>query len=83
MSFLNGCFLIADEGALVKGAKKLGFSFNVRTPTSVIINAVSERPQLIIKMFLHAAFKIWGVSLFDRSSIVVYAFVIDGSRGGL
>ena len=30
-----------DEGALVKAAKKLGFSFNVRTPTSVIINAVS------------------------------------------
>lgn len=32
-----------DEGALVKGAKKLGFSFNVRTPTSVIINAVNDR----------------------------------------
>ena len=32
--------LSTDEGALVRGAKKLGFSFNVRTPTSVIINAV-------------------------------------------
>lgn len=32
----------SDEGALVKGAKKLGFSFNVRTPTSVIINAVRK-----------------------------------------
>lgn len=31
-----------DEGALVKGAKKLGFSFNVRTPTSVIINAMGQ-----------------------------------------
>ena len=31
-----------DEGALVKAAKKQGFSFNVRTPTSVIISAVSE-----------------------------------------
>ncbi|XP_032231937.1 phospholipid-transporting ATPase IA isoform X2 [Nematostella vectensis] len=31
-----------DEGALVKGAKKLGFSFNVRTPTSVIINAMGK-----------------------------------------
>ena len=27
----------------MKGAKKLGFSFNVRTPTSVIINAVNNR----------------------------------------
>ncbi|PFX14576.1 putative phospholipid-transporting ATPase IA [Stylophora pistillata] len=32
----------SDEGALVKGAKKLGFSFNVRTPTSVIINAMGQ-----------------------------------------
>ena len=34
-------FLDIDEGALVEGAKLFGFSFNVRTPTSVIINAVS------------------------------------------
>jgi hypothetical protein len=34
-------FLNIDEGALVEGAKLFGFSFNVRTPTSVIINAVS------------------------------------------
>eukprot|EP00794_Sanderia_malayensis_P006961 gene6961-7746_t len=31
-----------DEGALVKGAKQLGFSFNVRTPTSVIINVLGQ-----------------------------------------
>ncbi|XP_067042058.1 phospholipid-transporting ATPase IA-like isoform X2 [Acropora muricata] len=31
-----------DEGALVRGAKKLGFSFNVRTPLSVIINAMGQ-----------------------------------------
>ena len=36
---MSYCF--SDEGALVKGAKQLGFSFNVRTPTSVIINVVS------------------------------------------
>ncbi|XP_065059008.1 probable phospholipid-transporting ATPase IA isoform X2 [Rhopilema esculentum] len=31
-----------DEGALVKGAKQLGFSFSVRTPTSVIINVLGQ-----------------------------------------
>lgn len=36
------CCTCTDEGALVRGAKKLGFSFNVRTPLSVIINAVSK-----------------------------------------
>ena len=43
---LNNIFfsVFSDEGALVKGAKKLGFSFNVRTPTSVIINAVRKAP---------------------------------------
>lgn len=30
-----------DEGALVKGAKGLGFVFTARTPHSVIIEAVS------------------------------------------
>lgn len=30
-----------DEGALVKGAKGLGFVFTARTPDSVIIEAVS------------------------------------------
>lgn len=30
-----------DEGALVKGAKGLGFIFTARTPHSVIIEAVS------------------------------------------
>lgn len=29
-----------DESALVKGAKGLGFEFTVRTPDSVIIDAV-------------------------------------------
>lgn len=32
--------LLADEAALVKGAKKLGFVFTGRTPYSVIIEAV-------------------------------------------
>lgn len=32
-----------DEGALVKGAKGLGFVFTARTPHSVIIEAVSLR----------------------------------------
>uniref|UniRef100_A0A8B9S1Y1 Phospholipid-transporting ATPase n=1 Tax=Accipiter nisus TaxID=211598 RepID=A0A8B9S1Y1_9AVES len=32
-----------DEGALVKGAKKLGYVFTGRTPHSVIIDAVSSR----------------------------------------
>ena len=32
---------VLDEGALVGGVAKLGFAFKVRTPTSVIINAVS------------------------------------------
>ena len=42
INLLSKCFLsfFPDEGALVKGARKLGFSFNVRTPTSVIINVV-------------------------------------------
>lgn len=31
---------LADEAALVKGAKKLGFVFTGRTPYSVIIEAV-------------------------------------------
>lgn len=31
-----------DEGALVKGAKGLGFVFTARTPDSVIIEAVSS-----------------------------------------
>ena len=34
-------FLISDEGALVKGAKQLGFVFTTRTPQYVIIKAVS------------------------------------------
>lgn len=34
-------YLFVDEGALVKGAKQLGFVFTTRTPDSVIINAVS------------------------------------------
>lgn len=29
-----------DEGALVNAVKKLGFSFNVRTPKSVVINVL-------------------------------------------
>jgi magnesium-transporting ATPase (P-type) len=29
-----------DEGALVGAVKKLGFSFNVRTPRSVVINVL-------------------------------------------
>lgn len=33
-----------DEGALVKGAKSLGFVFTARTPHSVIIEAVSVFP---------------------------------------
>jgi len=33
---------LADEGALVKGAKKLGYVFTGRTPHSVIIDAVSR-----------------------------------------
>lgn len=49
--------MFTDEGALVKGAKKLGFSFNVRTPTSVIINAVSgnnyKEVCLSVSMLLH------------------------------
>eukprot|EP01137_Pigoraptor_chileana_P033308 Opistho-2@23991 len=31
-----------DEGALVRAVKQLGFSFNVRTPDSVIINALGR-----------------------------------------
>lgn len=33
--------MLTDEGALVKGAKKLGYVFTGRTPDSVIIDAVS------------------------------------------
>lgn len=33
---------MTDEGALVKGAKKLGYIFTGRTPHSVIIDAVSR-----------------------------------------
>ncbi len=33
--------MFSDEGALVKGAKSLGFVFTARTPRSVIIEAVS------------------------------------------
>ncbi len=33
--------MFSDEGALVKGAKGLGFVFTARTPRSVIIEAVS------------------------------------------
>ncbi|KAB1267819.1 Phospholipid-transporting ATPase IB [Camelus dromedarius] len=35
-------FLLADEAALVKGAKKLGFVFTTRTPYSVTIEAMGE-----------------------------------------
>lgn len=35
-------FVLADEGALVKGAKKLGYVFTGRTPHSVIIDAVGD-----------------------------------------
>uniref|UniRef100_A0A663FIW1 Phospholipid-transporting ATPase n=1 Tax=Aquila chrysaetos chrysaetos TaxID=223781 RepID=A0A663FIW1_AQUCH len=44
-----------DEGALVKGAKKLGYVFTGRTPRSVIIDAVSSRymwhrlPMIVVK----------------------------------
>uniref|UniRef100_A0A7N4PVU8 Phospholipid-transporting ATPase n=1 Tax=Sarcophilus harrisii TaxID=9305 RepID=A0A7N4PVU8_SARHA len=41
-----------DEGALVKGAKKLGFVFTGRTPNSVIIEAVSR--MLVAFSFCHA-----------------------------
>lgn len=34
-------FFSSDEGALVKGAKGLGFVFTARTPGSVIMEAVS------------------------------------------
>lgn len=40
---MNLCVIglsLADEAALVKGAKKLGFVFTGRTPYSVIIEAV-------------------------------------------
>lgn len=37
-----------DEGALVKGAKGLGFVFTVRTPDSVIIEAVSVSAYCIV-----------------------------------
>ena len=33
-------FYLIDEGALVMGAKTLGFSFKVRTHDNVVINAV-------------------------------------------
>jgi len=38
-------FLLTDEAALVKGARKLGFVFTARTPYSVIIEAVSDSPR--------------------------------------
>ncbi|KAL8190973.1 UNVERIFIED_CONTAM: Phospholipid-transporting ATPase IB, partial [Gekko kuhli] len=38
----GGLFLLTDEGALVKGAKKLGYAFTGRTPDSVIIDALGE-----------------------------------------
>uniref|UniRef100_A0A8D0A0E6 Phospholipid-transporting ATPase n=1 Tax=Sander lucioperca TaxID=283035 RepID=A0A8D0A0E6_SANLU len=44
-----------DEGALVKGAKGLGFVFTARTPHSVIIEAVSNpNPRLFVYVFLQA-----------------------------
>lgn len=42
----------------MKGAKKLGFSFNVRTPTSVIINAVNNRLKNIFFEYMLLATKI-------------------------
>lgn len=49
-------FLLTDEAALVKGARKLGFVFTARTPYSVIIEAVSDSPRhcrmLLVTSFL-------------------------------
>ena len=35
--------VLVDEGALVKGAKELGFFFKTRTPDKVTIEVVSYR----------------------------------------
>ena len=36
-----------DEEALVKAVKQLGFSFNVRTPQAVIINALGQEEKYV------------------------------------
>lgn len=35
-----GNIIFLDEGALVRGAKQLGFVFHTRTPEGIIISAV-------------------------------------------
>lgn len=44
--------LLTDEAALVKGARKLGFVFTARTPYSVIIEAVSDKPGHLFALYL-------------------------------
>uniref|UniRef100_A0A8C9F4T8 ATPase phospholipid transporting 8A2 n=1 Tax=Pavo cristatus TaxID=9049 RepID=A0A8C9F4T8_PAVCR len=39
---ISSLILLTDEGALVKGAKKLGYVFTGRTPHSVIIDALGK-----------------------------------------
>lgn len=36
------CYFFLDEGALVKGAKELGFFFKTRTPNTVTVEVVSN-----------------------------------------
>lgn len=47
-----------DEGALVKGAKGLGFVFTARTPHSVIIEAVS----VVVCVFLNQVLRFATIS---------------------
>uniref|UniRef100_A0A452UPP0 Phospholipid-transporting ATPase n=1 Tax=Ursus maritimus TaxID=29073 RepID=A0A452UPP0_URSMA len=51
-----------DEAALVKGARKLGFVFTARTPYSVIIEAVSDKPG---HLFAFSVFDLWNTQNHD------------------
>uniref|UniRef100_A0A8C0LHE3 Phospholipid-transporting ATPase n=1 Tax=Canis lupus dingo TaxID=286419 RepID=A0A8C0LHE3_CANLU len=46
-----------DEAALVKGARKLGFVFTARTPYSVIIEAVSDKPGHLLMWYITCLLK--------------------------
>uniref|UniRef100_A0A8D0ELM6 Phospholipid-transporting ATPase n=1 Tax=Strix occidentalis caurina TaxID=311401 RepID=A0A8D0ELM6_STROC len=56
-----------DEGALVKGAKKLGYVFTGRTPHSVIIDAVS----------------IWMCFSYIRKKHYFFLFILQATRASL
>lgn len=71
-----------DEGALVKGAKGLGFVFTARTPDSVIIEAVSAQVSVTAESCVLKRQKLIIYGTFQRGKEMSYELlnVLEFSR---